>query len=122
MAGLTTLVYNQWTMPGLRPHLFPDNRLTTARVISDFLMVLFMCWFQVSLESKMTPRYLTSPCSCISSPRSLRGPKPSKFFLLVNGTMVVFWGLILSPSLTTHSVTALRALCILSFTVLLNLP
>src|SRR3978361_1646069 len=99
MAGLTTLVYSQWTMPGLRPHLFPYNRLITARATYDLLMTWFICRFQVSLVSKVTPRYLTSPCNCSSSPRSLRGPNPSIVLLLVKGTIVFFWEAFVSPLL-----------------------
>ena len=96
--------------------------LTTAKVVCAFLIIFCKCWFQLSLESKITPKYLTSSSILSSLPWSMRGPKPSIFLLLVNGTMAVLWGLIFRPSFTAHLITTFRASCIISLTVCVNLP
>ena len=92
-----SILYSQCTILGLRPHLLPYMRLATAKVVTTFLIIFCKWCFQLSLQSTITPKYLTSPSILSSLPWSVRGPKSSTFLLLVKGTMVVLWGLIFRP-------------------------
>jgi hypothetical protein len=119
--GLITIVLSQCTILGLRHHFLQHARLPSPKVVCIFLIIFCKCWFQVSLESKITPRYLTSSSIFRSLPCSFRG---LKHYLTPVGKWDYgcFVRSHVKTLFTVHFAIMFRALCISSLTVSANLP
>lgn len=80
------------------------------------------CWFPVSFEFSVSPRYFSSPSICKLLSFRLRGPNSFNFLWQVNTVIVTLLGLIFKCRKSTHFITRFRASWFRSLIVVLNMP
>lgn len=95
-------VYNQWTMFGLVRQVLPHG----------LILVHSICLLYLSLLSSMALSYLTSLLKGTNTPFNLSGLSPVEFFLLVDGTVTIFFGLIIKLICRHRSSTNFKAVFI----------
>lgn len=77
----------QYTVFGLNPHIFPCA--CYLNVPSAFFFPFVSCWFLVNYESKILPRYSSSPDNCMCVPwRKNTGLNSSNFFFQISASCV----------------------------------
>ena len=109
--GLTTTTYNQCTTLGPRSHVAPQALLQAHIKFWAFFTLTSTCSFQVSRESRITPRYLTDMECCKVFPNKRGSTNPGRFLLLVKATSPVLSALSHKLSSPHHISTIFRAHC-----------
>jgi len=120
MVGRIIAVYIHCAILGLMLHVLPTEHLSWCRQINASSHFASICSFQLSLRSRMTPKYLTWALSSSSFPENQIGHRASILYFLVNSTISDLLGLTDNSLPVHHFSTPRKMSCIISHIVIIT--